>query len=630
MFNTLGLDERLLKAIDDLGFEAPTDIQADAIPPLVEGRDIVARARTGAGKTAAFGLPLLHKLRDCGQGTKALVLAPTRELAVQVSDSLSQLAAHLKIGIVTVYGGSAYGPQLKALGSGVPVVVGTPGRLIDHLEKGSLDLSGVEMVVIDEADEMLRMGFLEEVERLLGATPSNRQTALFSATMPPQIRRVAEGYLNDPLTVESGVEAGTTVDHVKQRAVVVPPRFKQSALIRYLKGEAQGATLVFCRTRQGCAQTAEALQRAGIDAEPLHGDLAQSARETVLNRLRSSRIDVVVATDVAARGLDVEHITDVINLDLPDNPEVYTHRIGRTGRAGRDGTALTILSPAERGRMRWMQRVLNADIDGYTLPTDADIAATGRARLLAELAERGEGAESWVGHLLAEGADPVELAQQALALLARARGVSLRSDLPDTLPDWANPPRPRNERRGDDRRDDGHRDNADRGPRPSRGRPDRADDEVRIFIGAGRRQGVRPQDLVGALANDTGISGRQVGQITIRDHNSFVGLSAEVAEQVLQNRETLSLRGRSVRLAREGVRPRRDRKPLPSKPRAADHGPREDQQDGGGEAPARKPMKSGPKAAPKKHQKPRAAKAPQDGGGWSTLKRRHNARRKKP
>ncbi|MFN3200618.1 MAG: DEAD/DEAH box helicase [Bradymonadia bacterium] len=540
MFAELGLDPRLLKAVEALGFTEPTGIQAEAIPPLVSGRDIIARARTGAGKTAAFGLPLLHRLREPAPGPRALVLAPTRELAVQVSQALESFAKQLDIDIVTVYGGAAYGPQLKALREKVPVVVGTPGRLIDHLERGNLDLSAVEMVVLDEADEMLRMGFLEEVERLLADTPATRQTALFSATMPPPIRRVAEQYLSDPLLVESDVEAGTTVDHITQRSVIIPHRFKTDALIRALRGEAAGAALVFCRTRVGCQETADKLQSAGIDAEALHGDLAQTAREAVLGRLRSGRLSVVVATDVAARGLDVEHITHVVNLDLPDNPETYTHRIGRTGRAGRAGTALTLATPAERGRLRWISRTLGVNFETYTLPTDAAIAQAGRARLLAELDGVGDGARAWLEHLVSEGAEPQDVAAAALELLARSRRVSLRRDLPDELPFWAQarPERPEPRSQRDRRPHEGGRDRQ-RGP----------ESEVELFIGAGRRLGIRPGDLVGALANDTGISGREIGRIYIGERSSFVGMSKETAAKVLKARTTIQLRGQQVKMA---------------------------------------------------------------------------------
>ena len=550
-FDALGLDPRLVAAIAELGFERPTGIQADAIGPLLEGRDVVARARTGSGKTAAFGLPLLHRLQDGGRGPRALVVAPTRELASQVGDALASYARGLPISFVTIYGGASYRPQLRALKDGVTVVVGTPGRLIDHLERGSLDLSGVELVVLDEADEMLNMGFLEDVERLLAAAPEERQVALFSATMPPPIRRTAKRYLRDPLTVETDMARGTTVDHVRQRALTVPHAFKIDALVRYLRGEAAGAALVFCRTKLGCGEVAGALVAAGIEADALHGDLAQAERERVLRRLRSGCIGVVVATDVAARGLDVDHITHVVNLDLPDNPESYTHRIGRTGRAGREGTALTLVTPREAGKLRWMSRVLGADFEAYRLPTDAALAQRARAKLADELSGAGDQARAWMQHLLEQGVELEDLAAAALELVAEARSVPLTRDLPDELPRWATadlrpPPRPPKSRAPQAR--------PPRGRGPRRGGPP----ECELFIGAGRAMGVRPGDLVGALAGETGIAGGDIGRIQVGERSSFVGVSRQIADAVLHGRASLNVRGRDVKLAM--ARPRAPRR----------------------------------------------------------------------
>jgi ATP-dependent RNA helicase DeaD len=598
-FSDLGLDPRILAALSDLGFEKPTPIQAEAIPPLRDGHDIVARARTGSGKTAAFGLPLLERVKDSGKGVKALVLAPTRELASQVSEALETFATKMPLKTVTIYGGASYRPQLVALKKGVPIVVGTPGRLIDHLESGALDLSGLELIVLDEADEMLRMGFIDAVEQILAATPDTRQVALFSATMPPAIRRVADRYLKDPITVEADVARGTTVDHVRQRIVLVPQRFKAPALMRYLKGEDRGATLVFSRTRAGCGEIAGFLADNGIEAEALHGDLAQKERERVLGRLRSGRIGVVVATDVAARGIDVEGITHVVNLDLPDNPESYTHRIGRTGRAGREGTALTFITPRERGRVNFFRNKLGATFEDYVLPTDAAIARRERDVLVKSLEGAGEAAKGWVEHMVEEGQTAEDIAAAALEMLAKSQRVSLRTDLPDVLPDWARPQHDRGQRhdrgnyqdrgqrqdRGNfqDRgprhnqgnfQDRGPRHNQgnfqDRGPRPNQGNfqnrgpgpgpfPDQRDpqergprqnlDEVELFIGAGRQLGVRPGDLVGALAGDSGISGSDIGRIQVGERSSFVGVSRETARRVLDGRHSLNVRGRDVKLS---------------------------------------------------------------------------------
>ncbi|HJL49182.1 MAG TPA: DEAD/DEAH box helicase, partial [Polyangiaceae bacterium LLY-WYZ-15_(1-7)] len=352
-FDAFGFDPRIVHALGAIGFDAPTPIQAEAMPPLLEGRDVIGRARTGSGKTAAFGLPLLQRVvataRPDSDGVRALVLTPTRELALQVTKALRSFAEGLPIEMVTVYGGAAYGPQLKALRRGVPIVVGTPGRVLDHVERGTLDLSALELLVLDEADEMLRMGFFEDVERVFERAPDSRQVALFSATMPPPIQAVAENRLPDPIEVQVE-DSALSVDHIEQRGILVPERHKLDALERLLAAEPLTGAIVFCRTRAGCAETADALAKRGLSVDALHGDLNQAARERVLMRFRAGRLQVVVATDVAARGIDVDTVSHVITYDLPPAPEEYVHRIGRTGRAGRDGVAISLVTPRERGR----------------------------------------------------------------------------------------------------------------------------------------------------------------------------------------------------------------------------------------------------------------------------------------
>ncbi|HMR73488.1 MAG TPA: DEAD/DEAH box helicase, partial [Polyangiaceae bacterium] len=331
-FADFEIDPRLIATVQELGFDEPTPIQAQAIPDLLRGHDIIGRARTGSGKTAAFGLPLLERVKEGSAGVQALVLTPTRELAVQVTKALSSYATKLPVRLVTLYGGVAYGPQLSALRKGVSVVVGTPGRVLDHMHKGTLDISKLEMLVLDEADEMLRMGFIDDVEEVLSQCPVDRQIALFSATLPPPIRTIANKYLNGPIEVQVEQRAHTT-KHITQRWLVVPQAHKLDALSRVLADQPHGATLIFARTRAGCADTAAALSARGFAVDALHGDLNQSARELVLNRLRNGRLDTVVATDVAARGLDLEPFNHLVNLDLPTELESYVHRIGRTGRA---------------------------------------------------------------------------------------------------------------------------------------------------------------------------------------------------------------------------------------------------------------------------------------------------------
>jgi ATP-dependent RNA helicase DeaD len=530
-FAALGLDARLARAVADLGFDAPTPIQAEALPVLMEGRDVVGGARTGSGKTAAFGLPLLQRVADGGPA-RALVLAPTRELALQVARALDSYATHLDLSLTCIYGGAPYGPQLRDLRGGATVVVGTPGRLLDHLDRGSLDLSGVEVVVLDEADEMLRMGFIDDVERLLEATPRGRQVALFSATMPAPIRRIAQAHLSDPVEVQVEEEA-LTVDHIEQRWIRVPQRHKLDALQRVLQVAPPGGTLVFARTRAGCAALADALAKQGVAADALHGDLSQSARERVLARLRAARLDVLVATDVAARGLDVDHLGLVINADLPDNTEAYVHRIGRTGRAGRKGLAISFITPRETRLIKGLERKLGVKLTPMDPPTDADIQKARRARLMDELERTVEGDLEAVRRWLAaeaeaRGWDLAEVAAAAVARMAARDGVELDAD-PDAEPvAWS---------RGASR---------DRGR--SEGAPDPAN-EVELFVPIGRRQGVRPGDLVGALANEAGIPGRAIGRITLFGKNSFVGMPRDAAEHVLANHPVLSIRGREVRLS---------------------------------------------------------------------------------
>ena len=526
-FKDLGLDERLLRALTDLGFDKPTPIQEQAIPLFLQGRDVIGSARTGSGKTLAFGLPLLQRVSELGRGVKALILAPTRELALQVSDALSEAARHMPVDVFTIYGGTAYGPQFRALKSGVPVIVGTPGRILDHIERGTLDLSGVEVVVLDEADEMLRMGFIDDVEAILGETPPERQVALFSATMPGPIQHIAQAHLSSPVDVSIGGD-GPTVDHIEQRWMRVPNQHKPEALLRVLQGEARGTTLVFAKTRRTCADAADYLVRHGFNADALHGELSQSARERVTNRLRSGGTDVLVATDVAARGLDVDHVTHVINLDLPADPESYVHRIGRTGRAGRAGVAISFVTPTEKRRMRGFERELDADVAQVEVPTDADIAKLQRNSLrdaLSEALESDDDAQTWLEETLSEtGWTPAEVAVAAVRLLASDRKLSLETVTEPESPQWF--------RKVDDSR--------------SQDDPLVGADMVEIFLPVGKNQRVRPGDIVGAITGDCGIKGNQVGRITVSARVSFVELPREVAERVVNDHSTISIRGMDV------------------------------------------------------------------------------------
>jgi ATP-dependent RNA helicase DeaD len=626
-FDSFGFDDRLLAALKDLGFEEATPIQAAAIPLILTGRDVIGRARTGSGKTAAFGLPLLERVRNTGRGVRALVVAPTRELALQVTEALRSFAKGQRLDCVTVYGGAPYGPQLQALRRGVPIVVGTPGRLIDHMEKGSLDLSEIELVVLDEADEMLRMGFIDDVESLLAATPDTRQVALFSATMPAQIRRIAQKYLTEPHRIEVE-EEGHAVDHIDQGYIFVPSRFKPDALTRLLHA-AEGATLVFARTRAGCQQIADGLGKRGIDAEPLHGDLNQNMRERVIDKLRQKRVKVVVATDVAARGIDVQHLSQVINYDLPDGTEVYVHRIGRTGRgAGATGRAISLIEPRERRKLVYLQRDLSGALKEEVVPSDADIAKIQRARLEVELFaahdEGTDGAKQWLADLVTEERTIEDVASAALSLLAGIRKIYLGDTSSDALPRWAQH-KPRQDR--DDRPP------RERGPRPNLG-------EIKeIFLPVGRGAGVRAGDIVGAFANELGVPGSKIGKISLFENKSFIGLPKDIAEGLLREGNTVQIRGRGVTMSlrsdgpprrdggppsrrdgppprRDGPPPRRDGPPprRDGPPPRRDHAPRQDD----------RPRQDGPRHGDRPPQRrddrpPRSRDdrppRPQDGGG---------------
>ncbi len=518
-FAELPLDRRLLSAVESLGYESPTPIQIEAIPHLVEGRDVVGGARTGSGKTAAFGLPMLHKVREGGGVPRGLILCPTRELAIQVTKSLQGYGKDLPIRMVTLYGGAHYRPQLDALRQGVDIVVGTPGRLIDHLDRGTLKLDALEMVVLDEADEMLRMGFIDDVEKILDATPDKRQVALFSATMPPPIRRIADRYLQDPVSVEVETRA-LSVDHIEQRGMIVPQGNKLDALVRLLQVMPGETHLIFTRTRLQAAETAGELSRRGIAADCMHGDLQQAARERVLSRFRAGRLQVVVATDVAARGLDVELIGHVINMEPPNDIESYVHRIGRTGRAGREGKATTLVTRRERFRLRKLEQALKVVIKPLRIPTDADIARRQIKALQEQLvaAEGVDPARVVVQELMDETElSAVEIAARALALLAQATDLRLDPGA-DEAPDWATPPR-------------------EGGP------------SVEVFFGLGRNAGLRPGDIVGALGNECGIPGHLLGRISVFPNKTFVQMPEETAKDLLERYSRLEIRGNPVKLS---------------------------------------------------------------------------------
>jgi len=548
-FSAFALDPRLLDAVAELGFETPTPIQQAAIPPMCAGGDLIASARTGSGKTAAFGLPLLSRLAEGDDGVRAVVLAPTRELCGQVAEALRTFAKGIRgLRIATIYGGAPYSPQIRALRDGCRVVVGTPGRVIDHIERGTLNMEALEVFVLDEADEMLQMGFIDEVDKILSATPPGRQIALFSATMPPPIKAIAKRYLDAPTTVQPE-SPRTSVNHVDQGYMVVPTHHKVAALYRFLCATERDATLVFARTRASCAEVADELNKRGLAVDALHGDLPQAARERVVGRLRSRRIDVVIATDVAARGLDIDHVSHVINLDLPMNAEVYVHRVGRTARAGREGTAISFVTDAQRGKMAGFARRLNADIPQLAVASDADIANHERGRIIDAVTDTAEGPDA-AEQLYAEiavrtGWDAEQVAVRALRQLAERARISLDPNPDRQPPPWARSKKHRRERQ--------------------RGGGDDGVPRAELMIHAGRRDGARPADVLASLARGLNVPGDLIGRITIVATRTFVSLPVQELDRVLDEHDTMVVRGDDYRITRAQPRPE-DREQRDGKP----------------------------------------------------------------
>jgi ATP-dependent RNA helicase DeaD len=538
-FAALGLSEALVTAVTSLGYEESTPVQRETIPLLLSGRDMLAQAATGTGKTAAFALPMLHRLLEApGHGrrrTRGLVLVPTRELAMQVAEAIHKYARGSHVTVVPVYGGAPMLQQIRALDRGADVVVATPGRALDHLRRKSLDLSTVEVLVLDEADEMLDMGFAEDLEALLDATPETRQTALFSATMPPRILSIAQKHLRDPerITVAREKPAAGKLPRVRQVAYVVARAHKPVALQRVLDIESPPSALVFCRTRLEVDTLVETLNAHGYRAEALHGGMQQRQRDAVMNRFRSAKADLLIATDVAARGLDIEQLSHVVNYDLPSAPEAYVHRIGRTGRAGREGTAITLLEPREHRLLRTIESMTRQKIEVCPVPTVADLRARRLELTQASLRERLLAGDlddvRVVVESLANEFDVIEIAAAAVKL-AHA---SLGGDGEEPEVDISAPPP-----RGDARR----------GERPVRARRDDggARDVVRLFIGAGRQAGIRPADLVGAIANEAGIRSSELGSIEITERFSLVEVPADRADAIVAAMRKASLRGQKV------------------------------------------------------------------------------------
>ncbi len=542
-FSDLALRDELLQSLTELGYEEPTPIQAEAIPPLIEGGDLLGQAATGTGKTAAFALPLLQRITRGGTLPRALVLVPTRELATQVSEAIHKYGRHLGTRVMPIYGGAPIVRQMKSLDRGVDVVVATPGRAIDHLTRRTLNLSDLEVVVLDEADEMLDMGFAEDIETILEQAPTARQTVLFSATMPPRIKHMVDQHLTDPKTITVGLaatEPGET-PKVRQTAYVVHRAHKSAALGRILDVEQPGQAIVFCRTRADVDQLTETLNGRGYRAEALHGGLSQEQRTRVLGRLKSETADLLIATDVAARGLDIDTLTHVVNYDVPSAAESYVHRIGRVGRAGREGTAITLAQPREHRMLKTIERLTKQPIHIETIPTVADLKARRleltRAALHESLIEDDLEPFRVVFETLSDEFDPLNVALAAIKLAHEATTPGGDEDEEADIPQLTL-----------------HRDKQSKGGSGGPGgRPQRsgAGDTTRIFIGLGRAAHMRPQDLVGAITGETALQGRQIGSIEITDRFSLVEVPLDRADEVIQALRRTKLKGRKATVRRE-------------------------------------------------------------------------------
>ncbi len=554
-FADLPLRAELLAVADGLGYTHPSPIQAESISPLVEGRDLLGQAATGTGKTAAFALPMLERLaetrpapRTSGTGAPGpfgLILTPTRELALQVSEAVTRYGSRLGARVLTVYGGAPVGPQWKALRHGVDIVVATPGRAIDLMNRGALRLDDLETVVLDEADEMLDMGFIEDIETLLDATPDTRQVVLFSATIPRRIEMLAQKYLREPVTVRirrEVVPAGEA-PKVRQTAFLVPRTHTTAALGRVLEAERPTAAIVFCRTRLDVDAVTETLTARGLRAEALHGGMDQEHRTRVVERLRNGRTELLVATDVAARGLDIDLLTHVVNHDMPQSPEAYVHRIGRVGRAGREGVAITLVPPSKVHALRTVERLTGQPVQIAPVPTAADLrtarlkrtATALREQLLADNgAPEVDGVRAMIADLAGEF-DPCDVAAAAVLLVQDGAGA------PD---DGDDIPVVTASRSGESR--------APRGRGGAAGARPPKTGTTRLFVNAGRASGVRPQDIVGALANESSLSGRDIGAIQIHERHALVDVPEHAADDLLRSlRGSTTLKGRRANVRRD-------------------------------------------------------------------------------
>ncbi len=522
-FRDLGLSDKVLKALDDMGFEEPSPIQEQAIPSLLQGKDVIGQAQTGTGKTAAFGVPIVERLDPKLRAVQALVLTPTRELAIQVAEEITKVGKYARIKTIAIYGGQSIERQIRSLKFGVDVVIGTPGRIIDHLGRGTLDLSKINMMVLDEADEMLDMGFIEDIERILQTTPPGRQTLLFSATMPPEIRRLAGRYMTDPSHIAVSPQQ-LTVPQIDQYFYEVRGTFKTEALCRVLDIENVERGICFCRTKKGVDELVEGLQARGYLAEGIHGDMNQAQRNRVMSRFKEGNIELLVATDVAARGLDISDVTHVFNYDIPQDPESYVHRIGRTGRAGRTGTAITFITAREFSQLRLIERVTKTRVQRKPVPSLMDVAEKQREQMKEKLIRAVEDGQlayyKEMAQDLLDEYDPSDLIAAALKLVA-------------------------GENKGPASPQAANVDFGDTGAEAGM---------VRFFLNVGRAQFIQPADIVRTVAQQAGIPGSAIGLINIYDRFTFVEVPKEVAGQVMNAMQDSSIRGHQINI--EPAKPR--------------------------------------------------------------------------
>lgn len=582
-FSQLNLPDAIVRAVTELGYETPSPIQEAAIPKLLAGEDVLGQAQTGTGKTAAFALPLLARLDPAQNDPQILVLAPTRELAIQVAEAFQAYARYMpSFHVLPLYGGQSYTNQLKSLKRGSQVIVGTPGRILDHLDRGTLKLDKLRAIVLDEADEMLRMGFIDDVQTIMDATPAGRQVAMFSATMPAPIRAIAQKHLKDAEEIKIAAKT-STVERIEQRFVMLDANQKLDALTRVLEGEEYDASIIFVRTKSATEEIAEKLGARGYAVACLNGDMNQAHREQTIRRLKASQLDIIVATDVAARGLDVERISLVVNYDIPYDSEAYVHRIGRTGRAGREGKAILFVSPRERRLLRTIEHATKQPIEKMSLPSGQVIEQRRIESFREQLAQTIETQDlSFFQELINDWREKIETTENDLAaallyLAQKDQPLNVASQFPEIRE-----PHARGERDDRNRRDRNDRfERGDRGERPERGPRQRREmkgDYQTYRIEVGKEHGVRAGDIVGAIANEANIDSQFIGNIKLFDHFSTVELPAAIPNEIFQHLKKVYVRKQKLNISIDtGAAPAGDRRPSNGpgpRPGAAPRAPR--------------------------------------------------------